>query len=70
MVVSGSLCSQVKKAVGQSRGMALYEDNVRRSHSSAPKAFRRTPSVSGEYRVTIGNVADITYSPVPVFRKH
>lgn len=35
MVVTGSLCSQVKKAVGQSRGMALYEDDVRRSHGSA-----------------------------------
>lgn len=35
MVVTGSLCSQVKKAVGQSRGMALYEDDVRRLPGSA-----------------------------------
>lgn len=27
-VNAGSLSSQVKKAVGQSRGMALYEDDV------------------------------------------
>lgn len=33
-VIPGPLSPQVKKAVGQSRGMALYEDDVRLFHGS------------------------------------
>lgn len=67
-VVTGSLCSQVKKAVGQTRGMALYEDDVRRRSDCT--ATQHSCYISGEYRVTVVNTADVAYSPVPVFRKH
>lgn len=38
-VIPGSLSPQVKKAVGQTRGMALYEDDVRLSEALVQDGF-------------------------------